>query len=92
MLWIDKLEKETKPDPWKDEETLHLASIKVFEAQNELLDVQDAAGLASLSTDEDLKSAYRKLAYLGGRIKKWVPPWKRWEEEELQISEVQDIT
>jgi hypothetical protein len=77
LNWIRKLEKQADMEPWDDQEMLRWASAKVMEAKNEMLDVKDAAMLASLGTDEDLRLAYGTLAFLGGRYKVWEPPQEK---------------
>jgi hypothetical protein len=75
--WAALLAEELKhAKPWppkEDANKLTLASAKVVEAENELLDAEDASALKDLGTAEDLKEAYGALASLGAKYDVWPP-------------------
>lgn len=58
----------------RDRTRLRKAHARVVEAHEELLDVDDAAGLERVGAEQDLREAYAMLARLGGRHRVWVGP------------------
>jgi hypothetical protein len=70
-LLDEKLKRPRTWPPKEDVDKLALASAKVVEAENELLDAEDASALTDLGTAEDLKKAYEALATLGAKYDVW---------------------
>jgi hypothetical protein len=72
-LLDEKLEHTRPWPPKEDADKLVLAAAKVVEAENELLDAENASVLKDLGTDQDLKEAYETLASLGAKYDVWPP-------------------
>lgn len=85
--WGSKLNKLEHTMSKREKAMLKRATARVEEAGNELLDAVNLSGLSELEAAEDLKRAYRSLAYLGGRYKVWVSESDQMEYNE-KIAEV----
>lgn len=72
-LLAEKLKHRKPWPPKEDAEKLTLVAAKIVEAENELLDAEDASALKDLGTAEDLEEAYEVLAGLGAKYDVWPP-------------------
>jgi hypothetical protein len=88
--WARRLAESADQMPVDDRRMLHAAGAEVSEAKNDLFAALTAADLDAVATDEELRAAYGRIAYLGERYA--VPERPPLEEGEADVAEAKTET